>query len=94
MRSSGKHWDATFSGTEDPELGWYEKDASQTLELLNQIPKWENSTVFLPGAESGHAEEETGHRTIVLAVGSRADAEFLRSLAGHVSYAKWQAKAR
>ena len=49
MKSSSKHWDAIFSGTEDPKLGWYEKDSSQTLELLNHIPKRENSTIFLPG---------------------------------------------
>jgi hypothetical protein len=50
MKSSSEHWDTVFSGTEDSKLGWYEKDASQTLELLNHIPKWENSTIFLPGA--------------------------------------------
>jgi len=44
------HWDAIFSNTQDSKLGWYEKDVSKTLELLTQIPNWENSTVFLPGA--------------------------------------------
>ena len=50
MKSSSKHWDTIFSNTEDSKLGWYEKNVSQTLELLNQIPDWEKSTVFLPGA--------------------------------------------
>ena len=50
MKSSSKHWDTIFSNTEDSKLGWYEKNLSQTLELLNQIPDWEKSTVFLPGA--------------------------------------------
>lgn len=58
MKSSSKHWDAIFSGTEDSKLGWYEKDASKTLELLNHIPKWENSTVFLPGAGTSVLIEE------------------------------------
>lgn len=58
MKSSGKHWDAIFSGTEDPKLGWYEKDAFQTLELLNHIPKWENSTIFLPGVGTSVLIEE------------------------------------
>ena len=49
MQSSSKHWDTIFSNTEDSKLGWYERDASQTLELLNQIPDWEKSTIFLPG---------------------------------------------
>ncbi len=58
MKSSSKHWDAIFSGTEDSKLGWYEKDASKTLELLDHIPKWENSTVFLPGAGTSVLIEE------------------------------------
>ena len=58
MESSSKHWDAIFSDTEDPKLGWYEKDASQSLELLNHIPEWENSTVFLPGAGTSVLIEE------------------------------------
>ena len=58
MKSSSKHWDAIFSGTEDPKLGWYKKDSSQTLELLNHIPKWKNSTVFLAGAGTSVLIEE------------------------------------
>ncbi|MCK5344987.1 MAG: class I SAM-dependent methyltransferase [Candidatus Heimdallarchaeota archaeon] len=58
MKSSSQHWDAIFSGTEDSKLGWYEKDASQTLELLNHISKWKNSTVFLPGAGTSVLIEE------------------------------------
>ncbi len=58
MKSSSKHWDAVFSGTEDSKLGWYEKDASQTLRLLNLIPQWKNSTVFLPGAGTAALIEE------------------------------------
>jgi len=58
MKSSGKHWNAIFSDTEDSRLGWYEKDASKMLELLNHIPKWEDSTVFLPGAGTSVLIEE------------------------------------
>ncbi|MCL0034018.1 hypothetical protein M1M94_00795 [Thermodesulfovibrionales bacterium] len=50
MKSSSKHWDEIFSGTEDSKLGWHEKDASQTLKLLDHISKGENSTMFLPEA--------------------------------------------
>ena|SRR5664279_2769067 len=49
MRSNSKHWDNIFAGTEDSKLGWHEKDASKSFELLNCIPGWENSTIFLPG---------------------------------------------
>ena len=31
-------------------MGWYEKSATQTWELLNLIPEWEKSTLFLAGA--------------------------------------------
>jgi len=58
VKSSSKHWDKIFSGTEDSKLGWYEKDASKTLELLKHIPKWKNSTVFLPGAGTSVLIEE------------------------------------
>ncbi|MFQ5965734.1 MAG: class I SAM-dependent methyltransferase [Candidatus Scalinduaceae bacterium] len=66
MKSSSKHWDAIFSGTEDPKLGWFEKDASKTLELLNPIPKWENSTVFLPGVGTSVLIEELLSRGVKL----------------------------
>lgn len=58
MKPLDKHWDKIFCTTEDAKLGWYEKDASQTLELLDHIPKWENSTVFLPGAGTSVLIEE------------------------------------
>lgn len=62
MKSDSKHWDKIFSDTEDSKLGWYEKDASQTLILLKQIPKWENSTIFIPGAGTSVLIEELLHR--------------------------------
>lgn len=58
MKSSSKHWDTIFSNTEDSKLGWYEKNTSQTLELLNQIPEWENSIIFLPGVGTSNLIEE------------------------------------
>lgn len=50
MRSNCKHWDAIFSGTEDPELGWYEKNPAQTLKLLKLVPDLKKASVFIPGA--------------------------------------------
>jgi EEF1A lysine methyltransferase 2 len=58
MKSSSKHWDQIFSDTEDSKLGWFEKDASQTLELLNHIPNWKYSTVFLSGGGTSNLIEE------------------------------------
>ncbi len=39
-----------FSGTEDSTLGWYEKDASKTFQLLDHVSGWEDSAILLPGA--------------------------------------------
>ncbi len=66
MKSSRNHWDTIFSNTADSKLGWYEKDASQTLELLKQIPDWEKSTVFLPGAGTSILIEKLLSRGIKL----------------------------
>ena len=49
-KSDRGHWDKIFSNTEDEKLGWYEKDTSQTFKLLNEIPRLDEATVFLPGA--------------------------------------------
>ena len=50
MTTPNKHWNAIFSTKADSELGWYEKDVSQTLKFLGLIPKSESEIVFLPGA--------------------------------------------
>jgi len=66
MTSSSKHWDAIFSATEDQNLGWFEKDASKTFELLKHIPNWENATVFLPGAGTSVLIDELLSRGVKL----------------------------
>jgi len=50
MTARAAHWDTIFSSKQDAELGWYEKDISQTLKFVNLIPQQETATVFLPGA--------------------------------------------
>lgn len=50
MTTRNEHWNAIFSTQAAPELGWYEKDASQTLKFLDHIPQVESATAFLPGA--------------------------------------------
>ncbi len=66
MKSSSKHWDTIFSRTENSKLGWYEKDPTQTLNLLRHIPSLEGSTVFLPGAGTSVLIEELLSRSIKL----------------------------
>ena len=50
MTSIKDHWDNIFSKTNETKLGWYEKDTSQTFNLLNEVPDMENANVFIPGA--------------------------------------------
>lgn len=50
MPSTPTHWDKIFTSTEDPNLGWYEADPSQTLAFLDRVPNWADATIFLPGA--------------------------------------------
>ncbi len=66
MNSSSKHWDTIFSGTDDSKLAWYEKESTQILNLLSQIPKQENCTAFLPGAGTSVLIEELLSRSIKL----------------------------
>ncbi len=50
MTTRNEHWNTIFSTKDDPELGWYEDDVSQTLKFLDRIQLAESATVFLPGA--------------------------------------------
>jgi len=50
MKSNSEHWNRIYEETEEHRLGWYEDDPSPTLDLLEQISDWRQSTVFLPGA--------------------------------------------
>ena len=47
MTTSNQHWNAIFSAKRDPELGWYERDAAQTLKFLDLIPESRTATIFL-----------------------------------------------
>lgn len=58
MPSNSEHWDSIFAKNEDSALGWYEESACQTMALLEQVPDWEKSTVFLPGVGTSIIVEE------------------------------------
>ncbi|OGV74412.1 MAG: methyltransferase type 12 [Lentisphaerae bacterium RIFOXYB12_FULL_65_16] len=58
MTSTRDHWNTIFSSTEDQELGWYEHNARQTMEMLENVPGWNAATVFLPGAGTTVLVEE------------------------------------
>ncbi|WP_446008192.1 class I SAM-dependent methyltransferase [Candidatus Electrothrix sp.] len=50
MKTLKAHWNNIFSNKADRELGWYEKDVSQTLWFLDEIPRNTSNVVFLPDA--------------------------------------------
>jgi EEF1A lysine methyltransferase 2 len=68
MTTPNEHWNAIFSTQFDHELGWYEKDVSQTLKFLDQIPQSKSATVILPGAGTSMLVDELldrGHELIL-----------------------------
>lgn len=68
MTTRNDHWNAIFSAKADPELGWYEKDVSQTLKFLDQISQAESATIFLPGAGTSVLVDELlarGHKLVL-----------------------------
>ncbi len=50
MSSNSEHWDLIYERTDDQSLGWYEKESSPTMDLLNSVPEWEISKIFIVGA--------------------------------------------
>ncbi|GAV20653.1 hypothetical protein MMIC_P1625 [Mariprofundus micogutta] len=68
MTTPNQHWNKIFSSKTDPDLGWYEGDASQTLKFLDLIPLGEAVTIFLPGAGTSVLVDELlarGHKLIL-----------------------------
>ncbi|MBF0411949.1 MAG: class I SAM-dependent methyltransferase [Desulfamplus sp.] len=92
MNSNSRHWDDIFSKTEDEKMGWYEKDTSQTFNLLQKIPDWENSTVFIPGAGTSILIEELlskGIRLILNDISSEALHRVKKRLRGQYEKIDW-----
>lgn len=73
MATRNEHWNAIFSTKADPELGWYEKDVSQTLKFIDQIPQVESATVFLPGAGTSVLVDELLERRYKLILNDISD---------------------
>ncbi|MEW6078953.1 MAG: class I SAM-dependent methyltransferase [Thermodesulfobacteriota bacterium] len=68
MTTSRDHWNAIFSKKADTELGWYEKDVSQTIKFLDRIPQDAPAWIFLPGAGTSILVDELlarGHNLIL-----------------------------
>ncbi len=71
--SPRQHWNEIFSAKEDPQLGWYERDPSQTLKFLDLIPQRKGLTVFLPGAGTSTLVDELLAREFKLVLNDISD---------------------
>lgn len=79
MSDGARHWDTIFAAKEGPQLGWYERDVSQTLRFLDLVPGVGSATLFLPGAGTSLLVDDLLGRgaTVVL---NDISSEALRSL--------------
>jgi len=83
MTTPNQHWNAIYSSKTDPELGWYERDVSQTLKFLDLIPEREIGIVFLPGAGTSVLVDELLAREYEVILNDISD-EALRKLKNRI----------
>lgn len=91
MNSLKTHWNEIFSTTADADLGWYEKDVSNTLGFLEEIPLDESAVIFLPGAGTSVLVDELlrrGHKLILNDISDEA-LEKLKSRLGDSKPVIW-----
>lgn len=79
MPELNRHWNDIFATKDDPQLGWYERDVSQTLKFLDLVPHMDTATVFLPGAGTSLLVDELQGRCARLILNDISD-EALRKL--------------
>ena len=79
MTNLSQHWNEVFVAKHDPQLGWYERDVSQTLGFLELVPGYESATIFLPGAGTSLVVEALLDRGVSLVLNDISD-EALRRL--------------
>lgn len=92
MKSNPEHWDRIFETTEDGRLGWYEDNAAPTLALMANIPGWESSTIFIPGAGTSVLIENLlakGARLILNDISSAALSKVRKRLDERIGGIEW-----
>ncbi|NBI28707.1 class I SAM-dependent methyltransferase [Chengkuizengella marina] len=58
MKKLTEHWNEIYKKSENENLGWYEDDFSQTLKILNLIPTWKESKIFVSGVGTSGLVDE------------------------------------
>ncbi|WP_045216294.1 methyltransferase domain-containing protein [Desulfonatronovibrio magnus] len=87
MTTTNKHWNKIFCTTIESELGWYEKDVSQTLKFLNSITLAQSARVFIVGAGTSMLVDELMLRNQQIIVNDISD-EALARLRGRTGPSK------
>jgi hypothetical protein len=92
MTTPYQHWNAIFSTKADLELGWYERDATQTLKFLDLIPESRTATIFLPGAGTSVLVDELlsrGSRLILNDISDEALKQLKKRIGHHGDRVTW-----
>ena len=92
MTTPNQHWNAIFSTKADLELGWYERDATQTLKFLDLIPESRTATIFLPGAGTSVLVDELlsrGSRLILNDISDEALKQLKKRIGHHGDGITW-----
>ena len=92
MTIPNQHWNTIFSTKADSELGWYERDAAQTLKFLDLIPESRTATIFLPGAGTSVLVDELvsrGSRLILNDISDEALKKLKKRIGHHPDRVTW-----
>ena len=92
MTTPNQHWNAIFSTKADLELGWYERNATQTLKFLDLIPESRTATIFLPGAGTSVLVDELlsrGSRLILNDISDEALKQLKKRIGHHGDRVTW-----
>ena len=92
MITPSQHWNAIFATKADTELGWYEREASQTLKFLELIPRNESDRIFLPGAGTSVLVDTLlarGHELILNDISGEALRKLKDRIGTHADRVTW-----
>ncbi len=75
MKNTSDHWNTIFTSKDARDLGWFERDLSPTLRLIEQACLAPNSKIFLPGAGTSQLVDELlaqQHRLVLNDISDKA----------------------
>ena len=87
MSTSKEHWNTIFTTNKNSELGWYEKDVTQTFKFIQEISLDSSSRVFVAGAGISLLVDKLLNKEYQLILNDISD-EALNSLKNRLKEAK------